>query len=557
MREHILSNDGEVLESLTDSAISATPHLSRLFLVVPHSHPFSDIPSVKHLDSPPGVVTDLWAERCLQSKQLFEPDDHILSRPIQVFPIPGFENLVINSTGVADIDLLHVSKIVVLLGAKYDQVLKTGISVLLCNPGKAGGEKLRHAREWHIPAVSIEWLWTCIRRGILQPFRAFLLKDGHKSEQIISDRNATAAAARPQTTWTTARGVAEHGQQVKQVCPSMSPVCREALPQNGDSHAASKTPKPKLLPGEGFVKSPQPNKDRSRTRSKKHAPLNLAAAASKHEAHDKGVNDNEGDGICLPLQEISTNSPPKSEKAASPRRRYLTGHGDGESSLPDHKQDDETPSAPEATATGKTTYLPPRAESIHGAIKELLNRSKAKNTTPTTSNGENKKKRLLGRALSNMSNSSREGNNVRASRASSIDSANTDGLGSVILDEMSESRRNSSGAVRRGSFTGRASAQERGVNGTSWDLGDAALYREEYVEEEAAPQMTQLGYDNPDEAVALREMLAERRRNRTRRGQEDVKPPDTKEGKKIKDDVKVMPAGWGAGRRTRQKARSP
>ena len=500
----------------------------------------------------------MWAERCLQSKQLFEPDDHILSRPIQVFPIPGFENLVINSTGVADINLLHVSKIVVLLGAKYDQVLKTGISVLLCNPGKAGEEKLRHAREWHIPAVSIEWLWTCIRSGILHPFRAFLLKDEHKTKEIISDRNATAAAARPQTTRTTARGgVAEHGQQVKPVFPTTSPMHREALPKNGDSHAASKPPKLKLLPGEGFVKSPQPNKDRSRIRTKEYAPMNLAAAANKHEAHDNGVNDDEGDGIGLPLQEISTNSSPNSEKAASPRRRCLTGHVDSESNLPGQKQDDDTPSAPEATSTGKTTYLPPRAESIHGAIKELLSRSKVKISTPATSNGENKKKRLLGRALSNMSNSSRDGNNVRASRASSIDSANTDGLGSVILDEMSESRRNSSGAIRRGSFTGRASAQERGVNGASLDWGDAVLYREEYQEEEEAPQMTQLGYDNPDDAVALREMLAERRRNRTRRGQEDIKPPDTKEGKKIKDDVSIMPAGWGSGRRTRQKARSP
>ncbi len=512
---------------------------------------------MKHLHSPPEVVTDMWAERCLQSKQLFEPDDHILSRPIQVFPIPGFEKLVINSTGVADIDLLHVSKIVVLLGARYDQVLKADISVLLCNPSKAGEEKLRHAREWRIPAVSTEWLWTCIRSGTLHPLRAFLLNEERKPEET-SGKNATAAAPRPQTTRTKAHGeVAKHGQQAKPVCPTMNPVRREPLPKNDDGHAASRISKPKLLPGEGFVKSPQLNKDRSKVQSKIIAPVNLAAAANKYEAQDTGVNNDEMDVFGLPLQEISTNSSPKSEKAASLRRRCLIDHVDGGSSLPDQKQDDNTPSAPEATSTGKTSYLPPRAESIHGAIKELLSRSKAKSTTPAASDGDNKRKRLLGRALSNMSNSSRDGTNVRASRASSIDSANTDGLGSVILDEISEKRRNSSGVVRRDSFTGRACAQERGVNGASLDLGDAALYREEYEEEEEAPQMTQLGYDNPDDAVALREMLAERRRNRTRRGQEEIKPPDSKEGKKIKDDVTAVPAGWGAGRRTRQKARSP
>jgi DNA replication regulator DPB11 len=532
-------------------------NLSRLFLVVPYCHPFADIPSVEHLDPLAEIVTDMWAERCLQCKKFFDPDEHVLSRPIPVFPIPGFEELVINSTGVADIDLFHVSKAVKVLGARYDQVLKPGISVLLCNPSKAGEEKLRHAHEWHIPAVSIEWLWECVRHGQMQPFHQYLLKKGQTSDERSFALKAVAPARRPEATRTKLQEqVAENALRAKPVQSTNDAIRHEPLSKANGSNHASRPQRTKLAPGEGFAKSPRRKGDGSKDDSRERAPSDLPAATNKHEPKENSGYEAEDVEMGQPLQEMSSNSPPKSEKAASPRKARLFRHFDGHSGVPNQDQDD-TPSAPEATSTGKTTYIAPRAESIHGAIQELLGKSKVKNMTPIVSHGDSKKKRLLGRALSNMSNSSREGTNVRASRASSIDSVNTEGLGSVILDDTSESRRNSFSAGRS-SFTGRAPLQERSVHESALELGEAALYREQYQEEkEEPPQMTQLGYDNPDDAMALRELLAERRRKRTRKGQEDIKAPDAKDGKRIKDDVSVAPAGWGTGRRTRQKAKSP
>jgi len=515
---------------------------------------------VEHLDPPPDVVTEMWAERCLQSKRFFEPDEHVLSRPIRLFPIPGFEKLVINSTGVGNIDLLHLSQAVRLLGAKYDQVLKTGISVLLCNSSKAGKEKLRHAHEWRIPAVSIEWLWACIRSGQMQSFRAFLLEQGQSSATIIADPNAVVSARPSEAAQIERREqLATNGLHAESAQSARKSVLRDSVANDADSHQTSRAPRAMVIPGEGFPKTPRHREGGSELRSKKKtASIDLAAAANKQEPQEDRNFDAEVAGTGLPLQEISTNSPPKSELAPSPRAQRLFRHFGRQSSLASGNQDDESPSAPEATSTGKTTYLPPRAESINGAIKELLGKSKAKNPITANSHGETRKRRLLGRALSNMSNSSREGSNMRASRASSIDSVNTDGLGSVILDETCQSKRpGSAGAGGRSSFTGRASAPERGVKESSIELGEAALYREEYQEEAELPQMTQLGYENPDDAVALREMLAERRRNRTRKGQEDIKPPNPKEGKKIKDDATVVPTGRGTGRRARQKAKSP
>jgi len=547
-----------ILETLTSSAPLGTCEIRRLFLVVPYCHPFADIPSIEHLEPSPEIVTDLWAERCLQCKKFIGPDEHALSRPMPVFPIPGFERLSINSTGVADMDLLHVTKAIKLLGARYDQVLKTGISVLLCNPSKAGEEKLRHAHEWHIPAVSVEWLWACIRGGQMQPFSEYLLKKGPSSDRKNSALNAVAPPRRPEPTRTKSQQrLADNASRAKPVQSAKDVARQEAISQAKGSNHASKAQKSKLAPGEGFAKSPRHKGDGSKNHKSERVPLDPPAATKQHEPKENGDCEAEDIEMGLNVQEMSAHSPPKAEKASSPRKARLFRQFDGEPAAPSRDQDD-TPSAPEGTSTGKTTYLPPRTESIHGAILELLGKSKAKNTTPIATNGDSKKKRLLGRALSNMSNSSREGTIVRASRASSIDSINTEGLGSVILDETSQSRRNSSSLGRRGSFTGRAPVNERGIHESALEFGDAALYREQYQEErEEAPQMTQLGYDNPDDAVALRELLAERRSKRTRKGQEDVKAPDTKEGKRIKDDVPVAPASWGTGRRTRQKGKSP
>lgn len=531
-----------MLESLTDLPHAATSNLSRLFLIVPYSLPVTDIPSFEHIDTSPEVVTDLWAERCLQCKQFFEPDEHVLSRPIPVFPIAGFEKLVVNSTGLTNIDLLHVSKVVQLLGAKYDQVLKTGISVLVCNPSKAGEEKLRHACEWGIPRVSVDWLWACLRSSQMQSFRSFLLKQGQSSQGMTPDQNGV-VSARPLQAMRIGGGEqsAANGQHVNPGHPIQTLVHRASSGNDSDNHQISKASRMKPSPGDGFLKSPQSRADVSQVRGRTRlSPTDLALVATKREPQK-----NCGCGTV------------EAEKATSPRKARLFRRFDGQSSLPDRDKDNDSSSAPEAASTGKTTHMHARAESIDGAIKELLGKGRAKNTTSAIPKEGNKKKPLLGRAMSNISNSSREGSKIRDSRASSIDSVNTDGLGSVFLDERSQSRRPSnSGAGGRSCFsTGRASAQQSGINGSSLELGDRALYREEYQEEAEPPLMTQLGYENPDDAVALRELLAERRRNRSRKGQEVVKPAGSKEGKRIKDDATVVPPGWGTGRRTRQQAK--
>lgn len=81
------------------------------------------------------------------------------------------------STGFARIDLLHLSKLVELMGATYDEYLTSKASVLICNdPQSASHDKLRHTTEWGIPAVSADWLWISIQSGQKKPFDPYIVR---------------------------------------------------------------------------------------------------------------------------------------------------------------------------------------------------------------------------------------------------------------------------------------------------------------------------------------------------------------------------------------------
>jgi DNA replication regulator DPB11 len=95
--------------------------------------PQTGIPSTDDLAFECEVVTDMWLERCLAAKALVSPESHVANTPVPRFPIPGkplirltislhdlitsgFNGMKICSTGVSRIDLLHLVKLVSLLG---------------------------------------------------------------------------------------------------------------------------------------------------------------------------------------------------------------------------------------------------------------------------------------------------------------------------------------------------------------------------------------------------------------------------------------------------------
>ncbi|CAO2655228.1 Nn.00g102920.m01.CDS01 [Neocucurbitaria sp. VM-36] len=175
LRQHLNSQGARVI-CASDINKSSSDDLRRGFFVVPHDAEVDLAALPERAGSLMNVVTNWWVERCLHGKCLIDPADDILSRPFDKFSISGFSGLTVNSTGFVGIELLHVTKLVTLMGATYDEQLSMKTSVMICNSRSPNAQKLKFATDKHIPAVHSTWLWECLRTGRLQSFSGFHLK---------------------------------------------------------------------------------------------------------------------------------------------------------------------------------------------------------------------------------------------------------------------------------------------------------------------------------------------------------------------------------------------
>ncbi|KAL5115559.1 protein kinase activating protein dpb11 [Pleosporales sp. CAS-2024a] len=176
LRQHLQDQGARVPPR---SEIDAIPedHLRNGFLVVPHDVPVDLTCVPDRAGSMLNLVTNWWVERCLYGKRLVDPAGDILSRPFDIVSISGFSSLTINSTAFVGIELLHVTKVVALLGATYDEQLSAKTSVIVCNTREPNAQKLKFATERRIPAVHATWLWDCLRYGQLQSYSKYQLNN--------------------------------------------------------------------------------------------------------------------------------------------------------------------------------------------------------------------------------------------------------------------------------------------------------------------------------------------------------------------------------------------
>ncbi|KAF2280661.1 uncharacterized protein EI97DRAFT_453917 [Westerdykella ornata] len=175
LREHLASNGAFIVKDPAELLTLSSDHLSRGYVVVPHDVA-TDLDSVPGGAGPMTRATNWWVERCLHAKCLLDPAEHVLCRPLQTGTIPGFNGLSINATGFSGIELLHVTKVVSLMGATYHEFLSAKTSVLVCNTETPNEQKTKFIAEKRIPAVRADWLWTCLSTGQLQPYEDFLLR---------------------------------------------------------------------------------------------------------------------------------------------------------------------------------------------------------------------------------------------------------------------------------------------------------------------------------------------------------------------------------------------
>ncbi|KAL3409782.1 hypothetical protein EMGR_001413 [Emarellia grisea] len=284
LRHHLSYNGAQLVSSLSELSRPAVPKRGHgLYKIVSYKTPRSEIPSTDDLAFDCDVVTDMWLERCLEAKTLVPPESHIACTPLPVFPIPGFHGMKICSTGFSRIDLLHLSKLVDLIGATYDEYLTPKASVLVCNnSGSINNEKLRHTSEWKIPAVRVDWLWSSIKSGQRKAFEPYIIqrlsqhekslevRAGSRTEQkdVFESSDKPNRSAKPDS------GTRESKKHGINGSTKSTPVEKPSKPSSEDESV--KAPPPYKRPSQSASVSP----------TKETRPPNTASPSNKRKAPD-------------------------------------------------------------------------------------------------------------------------------------------------------------------------------------------------------------------------------------------------------------------------------
>ena len=347
------------------------------------------------------------------------------------------------------------------IGATYEEFFTPAVSVLVCNAVVAGHEKLLRALTWGIPAVRANWLWDSIRKGELLPFRAYLVQPIRDSKQSSTDVETAKAHDK------SAR--AQRNDRVAARNEATDKSTKKYSPPGGAHNKLAKEPSAKHGPPKRGTMSPPSSPSDPHL---KHLPQDCDQAHIylDDETHRPAEDNADNDGSSNALTATSTSAP----------LREITPN-----------------SSPPKPCTSPTKTKPIQRQSLDDsslgpAISSLLAHHQRTNSNPNpaqpTSSDQprmgRRRRQLLGRAPSNLSSHS-----INLSRASSVDTMNTDGLGTPL--ELSNANK----------------SEKPNKPNIEFPTYFSANQNDDPDREEPPLQMTQLGYEDPDVA-AWRERVA-------------------------------------------------
>lgn len=134
------------------------------------------------------VATEWMIERSMFEKKLV---NDFWGQYVEHRMIPDFSDLQISISGFTGVDLLHVGKLIPMLGATLYPTLTPQRHVLVATPNS---KKFKYALQWKIPIVRVEWLWECAKTGRSVPLTAEWTLDqvDHKGKVLIGhEREST------------------------------------------------------------------------------------------------------------------------------------------------------------------------------------------------------------------------------------------------------------------------------------------------------------------------------------------------------------------------------
>lgn len=352
-------------------------------------------------------------------------------------------------------------------GAVYNEFLESNVSVLICNSHMPGPEKLRYAIRYKIPIVRADWLWDSVRGGILKPFDPYIIRppctESHDPDSEMLDKVPKDDCLM----------IGSRNSAVESNKPANSRSLVGLIPDISMNKLLTHQDKLKIVP-------------QDENAEEKSITDQLAISNDETEK----VNLSQAPGApAKPLQEISFNSSPSKPTVPSPLKPVMR---------PKHDDDDS---------------LGPTISSLL-AHRQRSSASFAQIPTSDTSKSGRRRRQLLGRAPSGIS--ARSNGSINISRASSVDTANTDGLGTPL--EASSS------------LVGNASS---GTLAALWASSD----QQQHAVGEAVDdhlQMTQLGYEDPDVRL-WRNRVVEKLG-----GVMEIEPDRAKEGEKRAKSIGVV-----------------
>jgi len=211
-------------------------------------------------------------------------------------------------------------------------------SVLVCNdPRSVNQDKLRHASEWGVPAVSGDWLWDSIQASNKKPFEPYMVRKlfsqndkGAEKRQNGSRSNNTSQGISPRAVQEIQCSSSEIA-AVKENTPaiSRSKTIAEKRKQPSDEVAQNalqeKQPNPQKRATESIPhsKSPSPQKDQSRPNTSTSPLKRQETDQSAASAFDLAVS-----GLLKQAQASSrsaTDSRDQSDQPRARRRKPLLG----------------------------------------------------------------------------------------------------------------------------------------------------------------------------------------------------------------------------------------
>ena len=185
--DHLQSNGGKVTEpDGIEACINAGNTVTG---IVPHEKTLQQSTESLHLDkkflNALNFVTEFWVEKCIFAKEQIDRNATPLCQALDTFCIANLpDSMTLTPTAFSGIELLHLSKIVKLIGISYDETLRSTTSILICGSGsRPTPDKLRFAFDHGVPVVRDTWLWDTLQAGSAQVIEEYLLVGRQKARQ--------------------------------------------------------------------------------------------------------------------------------------------------------------------------------------------------------------------------------------------------------------------------------------------------------------------------------------------------------------------------------------